>query len=105
MALQPALVRPITFECGGPRVYSYEGLLRAVAQEANIRPILVPVPFVAWVGLASMTEFLPRQPITRNQLELMQVDNVSSGKLPGFTDLGISPRSIEQILQEMLRQS
>jgi NADH dehydrogenase len=34
----------------------------------------------------------------------MQVDNVSSAHLPGFSDLGISPRSIEQILHEILRQ-
>jgi len=34
----------------------------------------------------------------------MQVDNVSSARMPGFADLGISPHSIEEILQEMLRQ-
>jgi NADH dehydrogenase len=43
-------------------------------------------------------------PITQNQVELMQVDNVSSPQMPGFADLGISPRSIEEILQEMLRK-
>ena len=105
VALQPTLGRLITFECGGPRVYSYEELLRAVAHEANIRPIVVPVPFVGWRALARISEFLPRSPITRNQVELMQVDTVSSGQLPGFADLGISPHSIEQVLQEILRQS
>jgi NADH dehydrogenase len=44
MALQPTLARPITFECGGPHVYSYEELLRAVAHEANVHPILIPIP-------------------------------------------------------------
>jgi uncharacterized protein YbjT (DUF2867 family) len=75
MALQPTLARPITFECGGPQVYSYEELLRAVAHEANIRPVLIPIPFAAWRGLAAISEFLPRPPITRNQVELMQIDN------------------------------
>jgi uncharacterized protein YbjT (DUF2867 family) len=42
MALQPTLARPLTFECGGPHVYSYEELLRAVAHEVNVRPMLVP---------------------------------------------------------------
>jgi uncharacterized protein YbjT (DUF2867 family) len=104
MALQPALARPLTFECGGPHIYSYEELLRAVAHEANIRPTLIPIPFAAWHALAWIAELLPRPPITRNQVALMQVDNVSSPRMPGFADLGISPHSIEEILQEMLRQ-
>jgi NADH dehydrogenase len=33
----------------------------------------------------------------------MQVDNVSSPEMPGFGELGISPHSVEEILQEMLR--
>ena len=103
--MQRAGREPLTVECGGPRVYSYEELLRAVAHEANIRPIVVPVPFVGWRALARISEFLPRSPITRNQVELMQVDTVSSGQLPGFADLGISPHSIERVLQEILRQS
>ena len=32
-----------TFEFGGPRVYSYEELLRVVAHEASLKPVLGPV--------------------------------------------------------------
>jgi NADH dehydrogenase len=104
MALQPTLARPITFECAGPHVYSYAELLRVIAHEADVRPILIPIPFAAWHALAWIAEFLPNPPITRNQLDLMQVDNVRSPQMPGFADLGISPHAIEEILQEMLRQ-
>ena len=103
-ALQPTLARPITFECAGPHVYSYEELLRVVAHEVDIRPIFIPIPFAAWHALAWIAESFPGPPIARNQVELMQIDNVSSPQMPGFADLGISPRSIEEILQEMLRQ-
>ena len=101
-ALQPLGRDPMTFECGGPCVYSYEEILRAVAHEANIQPILIPIPFAAWHALAWIAELLPSPPITRNQVELMQIDNVSSRDMPGFGKLGISPRSIEEILQEIL---
>jgi hypothetical protein len=30
------------FECGGPRIYSYEELLRTIAREAGLKPILIP---------------------------------------------------------------
>jgi NADH dehydrogenase len=93
----------LTVECGGPRVYSYEEVVRTIARAANVTPILVPVPFAAWHGMAWIAEMLPGAPVTRNQVELMQVDNVSSPEMPGFGDLGISPRSVEEIFQEMLR--
>ncbi len=68
--------RAITFECGGPRIYSYEDLLRAVARDAGLDVRLVPMPFAVWHALALMAEMLPNPPVTRNQIELMQVDNV-----------------------------
>src|SRR5262249_58032965 len=100
--LQRAQTRQIMFECGGPRVYSYEEFLKAVASAAGIKPILIPVPFAAWHALAWIAEMLPRPPITRNQVELMQVDSVSSPDIPGLGELGISPHSIEEILQDVL---
>jgi len=102
-ALQRAQTSPTTFECAGPRVYSYEELLRLVAREAGLKRLLVPVPFAAWLGLASIAEMLPGPPITRNQVELMQVDNVPSPGMPGFSTLGIAPRTLEETLREILR--
>lgn len=101
-ALQRTEKHPITFECGGPRVYSYEELLKAVAHEARLKPKLIPIPFAAWHVLAWLAEMLPSPPITRNQVELMQIDNVASREMPGFGELGISPLSIEEMLPEIL---
>jgi hypothetical protein len=90
----------LVFECGGPRVYSYEELLKA--HEASLKPKLIPIPFAAWQVLAWFAEMLPSPPITRNQVELMLIDNVASPEMPGFGELGISPLSIEEILPEIL---
>jgi NADH dehydrogenase len=80
-ALQRTEMHAVTFECGGPRVYSYEELLRAIAHEAKLKPVLIPIPFAAWHALAWFAEMLPSPAITRNQVELMQVDNVSSSEM------------------------
>jgi uncharacterized protein YbjT (DUF2867 family) len=93
----------LTFECGGPRVYSYEELLRTIAREAGLKPILVPIPFATWHVLARVAEMLPTAPVTRNQVELMEVDTVASADLPGFAELGILPRAIEPTLQEIVQ--
>jgi NADH dehydrogenase len=102
-ALQQTERRAVTFECGGPHIYSYEELLRTVAREAGLMPRLMPLPFAAWQALASISEVLPSPPVTRNQIDLMQIDNVASRDMPGFAELGISPHAVEQILREMLQ--
>jgi NADH dehydrogenase len=84
-----------TVECGGPRIYSYEALLRTIAREAGLTPILLPIPFLVWQALAWCAEYLPTPPVTRNQVQLMQIDTVASSHLPGLNDLGISAQPIE----------
>ena len=67
------------------------------------RPLLVPIPFAAWHALAWLAEMLILSPsVTRNQVELMQVDNVSSPGRAGFRELGILPHAVEEILHQML---
>ena len=102
-AIQRTETNTVTYECGGPRIYTYEELLRVVAREARLKRILIPVPFAAWQALAWIVEMMPSPPITRNQVELMQVNNVPSSEMPGFGDLGISPHAVEDTLQVFLR--
>jgi uncharacterized protein YbjT (DUF2867 family) len=100
--MQRAEMPATTFEFGGPRVYSYEEFLRAVAHQAGLAPRLVPIPFAVWHALAWASGILPSPLLTRNQVELMQIDTVASPAMPGFAELGISPHSVEAILQKML---
>src|ERR1700722_9816028 len=93
------------YELAGPRVYSYEELLRTVARAAGLRPGRMRTPFAFWTAVAGLAENLPRPPLTRNQVELMQIDTTASDNLPGFRMLGISPRSLEEELEAMLKQS
>ena len=53
------------------------------------------VPFIGYVS-----EVLPNPPITRNQVELMEQDNVPEPSAPGLEALQISPRALENILSE-----
>jgi uncharacterized protein YbjT (DUF2867 family) len=90
------------YELAGPRVYSYEELLRNIARIARLRPVLVRIPFALWDTLAGLAERLPQPPLTRNQVELMQIDTTACERLPGFRSLGISPRSLEDELEAIL---
>ncbi len=100
--MQRAETTSMIFELGGPRVYSYEEFLRAVAHQAGLAPLLIPIPFAVWHALTWASEMFLSPLLTRNQVELMQIDTVSSPEMPGFVELGISPRSVEATLQKML---
>jgi uncharacterized protein YbjT (DUF2867 family) len=91
------------YELAGPRIYSYEELLRTIARIAGLRPVLIRMPFAFWNALAGLAQMLPQPPLTRNQVELMQIDTTASENVPGFRALGISPRSLEDELEAILR--
>jgi uncharacterized protein YbjT (DUF2867 family) len=112
-ALQPAYVEDVgeaiartfdaaqaerVYELAGSRLYTYRELLQTLSNRIGVRRALVPVPFAMWQILASFAEFLPEPPITRNQVELMKIDNIASTGCPGFVALGVAPRGIEAVL-------
>ena len=92
------------YELAGPRVYSYEELLRTIARSAGLRPVLVRMPFAFWNATAGLAEMLPQPPLTRNQVELMQIDTTAAENRPGFRVLAIAPRSLEEELEAMLER-
>jgi uncharacterized protein YbjT (DUF2867 family) len=100
--MQHAETPSMIFELGGPSVYSYKELLGAIARRADLAPLLIPIPFAVWHALTWASEMFPGPLLTRNQVELMQIDTVSSPEMPGFIELGISPHSVDAILQRIL---
>ena len=94
---------PVLYEFGGPDVFTYEDFLRTVAREAGLRPLLVPFPFGAWHLLARIAENLPRPPVTRNQVELMEVDTVTAPQTPGLRELGIAPQPVKDTVRDLAR--
>lgn len=104
-ALQNRETRGMTFECGGAHVYAYEQLVRTVAREMERKPVLIPVPFAAWHALAGLCEILPGALLTRNQVELMEIDNIMRPDMPGFDRLSVTPHSVEQVLPSILHKT
>jgi NADH dehydrogenase len=100
-AVVSALARPEAagqlYELGGPRVYTYEALVRLVLDQTGRRRLLLPLPYAVWHALAVLTAPLPNRPISRDQVRLMQKDNVVSPGALTFADLGISPTALEAI--------
>lgn len=96
-------LKGLTYELGGPEVKTFKQLLAYVLHITGRRRLLAPLPWFAAELLARFTGFLPNAPLTRDQLELLKVDNVvSSAAQATFHDLGISPQSLEAIVPQYL---
>jgi uncharacterized protein YbjT (DUF2867 family) len=91
--------RDVTFECGGPRVLTYKELVDTIARAARLQVTRVPVPFAVWQALARLAEVLPSPALTRNQVELMEIDTVVSPHARGLADLGIQPLDLERTVE------
>jgi NADH dehydrogenase len=82
------------YELGGSRAYTYKALVRLVLTQIGRKRLLMPLPFFAWEILASM----PYRPLSRDQVKLMQKDNVVGAQALSLVDLGIEPTPVEAIL-------
>jgi uncharacterized protein YbjT (DUF2867 family) len=100
--LRPGLV----YELGGPDVRTFKQLMQFVLATIQRRRLLVPVPFALMKLQAVILQFLPKPPITPDQVELLKVDNVVSddAKRDGRTleAIGVTPESIEAIVPTYL---
>jgi uncharacterized protein YbjT (DUF2867 family) len=99
--------RPGTvYELGGPEVLTFKELMEYVLATIERRRLLVPIPFWAARLQAFFLEFLPKPPLTRDQVEMLRSDNVVSdaARAEGRTleGLGIVPRSVEAIVPSYL---
>ena len=91
------------YEFGGPQIYTYKELLRTIARHLRARRSFIPVPFAMWHVLATVSEYVPGAPLTRDQIALMQDDNVASPQLPGLRELGVDPTPVDAVLDEVGR--
>ena len=87
-----------TYELAGPAVYTLHELVGFALRLIDKRRLLVPVPFVVAEIQARLFEFLPSPPLTTSQVDLLKVDNLASGDLPGFRELKIEPKAVEEIV-------
>lgn len=105
-AVVTALSNPETndhvYELGGPNVYSFKKLMEMTCAAVGRKRPLVSVPFALMHIPAAFLQFLPNPPVTRDQLYLLEQDNVVGKTAKGFADLGIKPQSVEAHISDYL---
>jgi NADH dehydrogenase len=87
-----------TYELGGPGTYSFRELLEYLLREIGRRRLLLPLPFALAQLQAAFLEWLPRPPLTRDQVRLLERDNVASPNALTLADLGVQPTALELVV-------
>ncbi|MEW6539086.1 MAG: complex I NDUFA9 subunit family protein [Pseudomonadota bacterium] len=82
-----------TYELGGPSLYTFREVLELVRRETRRDRMLVSVPFIVAKPLGSLLQ-LSRfvgltPPLTRDQVLMLEKDNVVAADAFGLSDLGI----------------
>jgi len=95
-----------TYELGGPDVRTFKELMEFTLATIERRRLLVPVPFALLKLQAAFLQFLPKPPITPDQVELLKSDNVvfAAAREQGRTleGLGIIPNSVASVVPDYL---
>lgn len=84
-----------TYELGGPSIYTFKELMVYLLQTIHRKRILLPLPFPVAKIMARMTQFLPKPPLTPDQVELLKADTVVSSQALKAEDLGVWPKALE----------
>lgn len=91
-----------TYELGGPRTYSFREILEYILRITGRKRWLAPLPFSLASIIGAAGEFLPKPPLTRDQVRLLKYDNVVSSGAKNFAHLGITPTAVETIVPSYL---
>jgi len=91
-----------TYELGGPQVLSMTEMIAMVCEQTGRDRLMVWYPFALAKFYAFFLQLLPWRILTMNQVEMLKVDNVASGELPGLDDLGVAPTALNAVLPRYL---
>ena len=90
------------YELGGPTAYSFKRLMEMTCDAVGRKKALVSVPFAAMHPVAAIMQLLPFAPVTRDQLYLLEQDNVVSSSAKTLADLGIEAQPVEAHIDDYL---
>lgn len=95
----------VTYELGGPTVYTMREIMQLILTETGRARPLVPLPWpiASMIGaLGDMVAGVIPPPLTSDQVEMLKVDNVAEHGLPGLAEAGVVGASVEAVVPTYL---
>ncbi|QCB46973.1 complex I NDUFA9 subunit family protein [Hydrogenophaga sp. PAMC20947] len=93
-----------TFDAVGPDIMTLADLVRAAGRYGSRQRPIIPLPMALGRLQAMLMELAPGEPLmSRDNLDAMSVDNVTTGQWPDLGALGISVSGIAAVAPTYLR--
>lgn len=93
-----------TYELSGPKVYTMLEILKIVNVETMRNRMIWGMPYVIAQVKALFLQFLPTPLLTPDQVKLLKIGSVASGRAPGLEAFGITPTPVELIVPTYLKR-
>lgn len=90
------------YELGGPRIWTFRGILEFILEQTRRQRRLVDIPMGVARLQAAIMQYLPNKPLTPDQLLMLARDNVVAPGAAGLGELGIVPTPVELIVPAYL---
>lgn len=97
----------VTYELGGPSVYTMREIMQLILTETGRARPLAPLPWPVASLLGSLGDIqgsiIPwTPPLTSDQVEMLKVDNVAEHGLPGLAEAGVIGTAVEAVVPTYL---
>lgn len=86
-----------TYDIAGPSIQSFEQIFKIILSVKDRKRLLIPIPFFIAKLMAFFFEFLPRPPLTRDQVTLLRVNSVSAKGFQNLKNHVKNPSSLQTI--------
>ena len=103
-ALADPAARGKTFELGGPQIMTMREVLRFILDTTRRRRPMVDMPMGLMRFQAGLLQRLPKPPVTRDQLLLLERDNVVGAGMPDLAALSIQAKAVEAVVPGYLKR-
>ena len=81
-------------QCVGPETLTFKELVQTLMNLIDKKRLLIPMPLFFAKIIASAMEILPKPLLTRDQLNLLNFDNISSGSYDTNSSIGVPSKKL-----------
>lgn len=92
------------YELAGPKVYDMRALARIVNKETGRNRMIWGLPYPVAEVAAMFLQFLPKPLLTPDQVKLLKLGSVATGRRPGLAVFGITPTTLEVVVPTYLKR-
>ena len=95
--INTCLLKKKNFDLTGPKVQSFDEIFDIILNCKKRKRIYIPIPFFLARILALFMEILPKPPLTRDQVRLLEYDNISAKGFENLKQFVRNPSSLKTI--------